>query len=176
MEYLFLSERLGFRKWKDSDLDPFIKMNADPEVMKYFLSPLSSIKTLELLSRIKGHFKDYGYCLYAVDRLDQSSFIGFIGIMPDTMGINVSPCIEIGWRLDRKAWNKGFATEGARRCIEYAFKELNISEIYSCTAMMNTNSERVMQKAGMSFVKKFNHPRVPDGHILNEHVLYRIKQ
>ncbi len=66
--------------------------------------------------------------------------------------------------------------EGAKRCIDYAFKELNISEIYSCTAMMNTNSERVMQKAGMSFVKKFNHTRVPDGHILNNHVLYRIKQ
>ena len=109
MEYLFQSERLGFRKWKDSDLDPFIKMNADTEVMKYFLSPLSSKETLELLSRIKGHFEEYGYCLYAVDRLDESSFIGFIGILPDTMGINVSPCIEIGWRLDRKAWNKWFA-------------------------------------------------------------------
>ena len=173
-KYLFTSERLGFREWDEADTIPFAQLNADPEVMKYFLSPLTFEQTLELIRRIRDHFETVGYCLYAVDRLDYSEFIGFIGLMPDTMGIDVSPCVEIGWRLMQSSWNNGFATEGAKRCIEYAFHDLNIDELYACTAITNLKSESVMKKIGMQLVKHFQHPRVPIEHQLNKHVLYHI--
>lgn len=175
-DYLFTSERLGFREWKEADRKPFALLNADPVVMEYFLSPLDTHQSNELVDRIIRQYVEHGFCLYAVDELSSGKFIGFIGIMLDTMGIDVSPCVEIGWRLDRSAWNKGYATEGANRCLIYAFEELDIKEIYACTAETNTKSESVMKKIGMTYVNKFKHPGVPLDHSLNVHVLYRKSQ
>ena len=175
-QYIFKSERLGFREWTEDDTDPFIALNSDSDVMEYFESIRTQKETLDLLIKIKNHHQRFGFCLYAVEFLEESKFIGFIGFMPDSMGLDISPCIEIGWRLDKAYWNRGLATEGAKRCLEYAFNLLKIKEIYSCTALINKRSERIMQKIGMNFVKNFNHPNVTSGHKLMQHVLYHIQR
>jgi ribosomal-protein-alanine N-acetyltransferase len=76
--------------------------------------------------------------------------------------------------LKKEIWNKGYATEGAKRCVQYGFEELKLGEIYSFTALPNLPSARVMQKIGMTQIGTFEHPRIPDGHFLKNHVLYHI--
>ena len=171
--YLFKSERLGFRKWRSSDLAPFAQMNADSEVMEFFPAVMSPQETQQMIERIQAQFDRQGYGLYAVDQLATRSFIGFIGFIYQEFEAFFTPCVEIGWRLRRAAWNQGFATEGAERCLAYGFEALNFQEVYSITALPNKKSERIMQKIGMAKAGEFEHPKIADGHWLKRHVLYK---
>ncbi len=175
MKYLFQSERLGFRKWQAKDIGPLAELCADPEVMRFFLKPMSYTQSEELLRAINNQFGQYGYGPYAVELLEEGTFIGFIGFAYCDMEESFTPCVEILWRLAKPYWGQGYATEGARACIDYGRSELKLNEIYSFTATLNTPSERVMQKIGMIKQGEFDHPNVPKGHKLLRHVLYRRK-
>ncbi len=172
--YLFQSKRLGYRKWQDKDLLPMAALNADPEVMEFFPSTQSLEETKIFFQRVAKNFEDHGFCWYAVDVLKSREFIGFIGLAWCEMEADFTPCAEIGWRLKKSAWGKGYATEGATRCLAYGFEELQFKEIYSFTTTTNIRSERVMQKIGMSKVGVFEHPKMAIGHPLRPHVLYHI--
>jgi RimJ/RimL family protein N-acetyltransferase len=173
--YLFSSERLGFRTWREEDIDPFAQLCADPVVMEYFPKLLTRAETEASVNRFRKHYADRGFCFFPVDELATGTFIGFIGMQMVSFEASFSPAIEIGWRLQRTAWGKGFATEGALRCLEYGFAELAASAIYSFTAVINLRSERVMQKIGMSRVGLFDHPLVADPR-LKSHVLYKVEK
>jgi len=82
--------------------------------------------------------------------------------------------VEIGWRLRRAAWRQGYATEGAKRCLQYAWEHLGLDEVVSFTATINRPSKHMRQKAGMTFSGTFAHPLLPDGYPLQPHVLYRV--
>lgn len=88
------------------------------------------------------------------------------------------PCTEIGWRLNISAWGHGYASEGAKRVLKYAFKTLDLNEVVSFTAKINERSWKVMERIGMSrdAAEDFDHPKVQKGHQLERHVLYRIKK
>ena len=92
-----------------------------------------------------------------------------------TFDVDFAPAIEIGWRLIPEVWNKGYATEAALACLEYAKTVLKLKELYSFTSLPNKRSERVMQKIGMVKTKEFDHPLVESGHPLLRHVLYKIE-
>lgn len=173
-KYIFESSRLGFRMWKESDRELFAKMNANKEVMRYFPKTLDSKETDDFLNRVQEHFKENGYGLWAVELKDTKDFIGFIGLLTATFEADFTPCVEIGWRLDNKYWNKGYATEGAKACLEYGFNKLNLDTIYSFTAEINKPSENVMKKIGLKKIGEFEHPRVEDRSPLKPHVLYKI--
>jgi ribosomal-protein-alanine N-acetyltransferase len=172
--YLFESERLGFRKFKTSDLDPFFKMNSDQEVMKYFPSLYDKEQTMALMDNINDHIDKHGFGFFAIDILSTNTFIGFIGLKRTDFKADFTPCVEIGWRLDKNYWNQGLATEGALRCLEFAFDHLHLDSIYSFTAIVNIPSERVMKKIGMTKIDEFDHPLLDDGHILKKHCLYHL--
>ena len=112
------------------------------------------------------------YCYFAVDKLDDGTFIGFIGLAYKTFETDFTPCVDIGWRLCKKEWNKGFATEGAKRCLAYGLDELGIKKINCIAPKVNIRSEQVMKKAGMSKVKEFIHPLLLNDERLRECVLY----
>ncbi|MBU5256105.1 GNAT family N-acetyltransferase [Tissierella praeacuta] len=173
-KYIFESSRLGFRMWQESDRVLFAKMNVSTEVMRYFPKTLDSKETDDFLSRIQEHFKKNGYGLWAVELKDTKEFIGFIGFLNATFEADFTPCVEIGWRLDNEYWNKGYATEGAKACLEYGFSKLNLSSIYSFTAEINKPSQNVMKKIGLKKIGKFDHPKVEVGSPLKRHVLYKI--
>ena len=103
-------------------------------------------------------------------------FIGYIGLHHTNFETDFCPCIEIGWRLCENSWGRGYATEGARACLDYAFRQLQLPEIYSFTSLPNRRSERVMQKIGLQKIGEFDHPLVPAGHPLLRHVLYRAEK
>ncbi|MGI5839375.1 MAG: GNAT family N-acetyltransferase [bacterium] len=163
---------LRLRDWEASDLAPFRQLNADAQVMRYFPKTLTHEETDSFAAAIRQEFAAYGSGLYAVETKADREFIGFIGFHRATFAADFTPCVEIGWRLKRATWGQGYATEGAKACLDYGFNNLGISEVYSFTAKINKPSERVMQKIGLTFVQEFDHPRVDPGSPLCRHVLY----
>jgi [ribosomal protein S5]-alanine N-acetyltransferase len=174
--YIFESERLGFRTWLERDTEPFIQMNADPEVMEFFPGLLTPEQAIAYIGRITTFHRENNFGLWAIDEKASGKFIGFIGLTRATFESPFTPCIEIGWRLAKAFWGKGYATEGATACLEYGFGTLGLSEINSFTAVTNTRSVHVMQKIGMKHVLNFDHTTLPEGHPLRPHVLYKIEK
>ncbi len=168
------TNRLILRRWQESDLNPFIDMNADPTVMRYFPNPLDENGTRSLYNMIQKEFSDYDYGLYATEEKSSGHFVGFIGFHWAKLNIDFCPSIEIGWRLDKRFWGKGYATEGAKACLDYGFNHLLFDKIISFTATKNLASQSVMQKIGMKFDRYFEHPTVPKDHPLRPHILYYI--
>jgi len=103
--------------------------------------------------------------------------VGFIGLHVASFQAHFTPCVEIGWRIAAPYWGKGLATEGSREVIRYAFEWLRLENLVSFTVPENVPSRRLMEKLGMTHnpVDDFDHPRLPPGHRLRRHVLYRLK-
>lgn len=171
------TKRLLLRPWREQDLEPFAKLNADPEVMKYFPSLLSKKESDRLAERISAPLEQNGWGLWAVSAAEVSDFIGFIGLLEVGFDSHFTPAVEIGWRLDSKYWGKGYATEGALAALKYGFETLRLKEIVSFTSILNKRSIKVMERIGMKHCldDDFKHPKLPKGHRLSKHVLYRIK-
>jgi RimJ/RimL family protein N-acetyltransferase len=161
-KYIFNSERLGFRNWRNNDLKEFVEINSDPEVMEHFPSTLSAKETEDLLQRLIKHYEEREYTYFATEILETGELIGFVGLAYQTYKTEFSPATDIGWRLKKTAWGKGYATEGAKRCLEYAFDELKIFKVFSICTINNRKSEMVMKKIGMTKKGEFNHPELKD--------------
>ena len=170
------TQRLILRSWQATDFAPFAQMNADAEVMKYFPATLSWQESEALLERIKNHHQAYGFGLWATEERATGAFIGLIGLNLPTFQAHFTPAVEVGWRLVRAFWGKGYATEGARKAISYGFEVIGLNEIVSFTAQSNLRSIAVMKRLGMTYQEadNFEHPSLPSGHPLQRHVLYRI--
>jgi RimJ/RimL family protein N-acetyltransferase/ADP-ribose pyrophosphatase YjhB (NUDIX family) len=170
------TDRLGLRRWRPEDREPFARLNADPRVMEFFPKPLSREESDASVDRIEAHFQHNGFGLWAVEVLGVTPFAGFIGLAIPRFEAAFTPCMEIGWRLDSDHWNRGYATEGARAALDFGFEWLQAEEIISFTVPANVRSRRVMEKIGMrhSPSEDFEHPLLPEGHPLRRHVLYRL--
>lgn len=174
--YLFKSDRLGFRNWSNRDIAEFAELNADEAVMEHFPATLSKKEAEQLVARLRSHFTTNGFTYYATEILATKAFIGMIGLAYQTYETAYTPAIDIGWRLKRSAWGKGYATEGAKRCLEYGFNELGIHQVIAVCPINNQKSERVMQKIGMTKVGTFLHPELVDYPEYQKHVCYEIKK
>ena len=175
-KYIFKSERLGFRNWKKNDLKEFAEINSDPEVMEHFPSTLSKKETEALIGRLKNHYDERSYTYFATEILETGELIGFIGLAYQTYKTEFSPATDIGWRLKKIAWGKGYATEGAKRCLEYAFNELKINKVFSICTINNRNSENVMKKIGMTKKEEFKHPELTEYPEYEKCIWYEIKK
>lgn len=172
--HLFTSSRLGFRLWQDSDLPSFSAMNADAETMRYFDKSLTEEESKAMMDRLNQTYEDRGFCYFAVELLQTGEFVGMIGMGWKTFEADFTPCIDIGWRLDKRFWNRGYATEGAVRCLDFA-SALGIKTVYSLATAANLASIRVMEKIGLSHLKDFDHPDLVRSKELNPCALYYIK-
>jgi ribosomal-protein-alanine N-acetyltransferase len=172
---ILTTPRLILRHWEARDQEPFIQLNMDPDVMQFFPAIRTKEETLAQIGRIESHFSEHGYGWYAAERRDNSRFIGFIGFKYADFKSFFTPCVEIGWRLSKENWGHGFATEGARACLDFGFKTLGFKEIYSFTSKLNLPSIKVMQKTGMKYAGEFEEPSIEEGHRLKTHVLYQKK-
>ena len=174
MKPIITTERLALRTWKETDFALMAKMNMDEEVMRYFPNTQDLEKTTNFCQRMNQQFKEKKYCYFATEILGTGEFIGFIGMSYQTYEAPHSPFVDIGWRLKKSAWGNGYATEGAKGCLKYAFEELKIKEIFSVASIINTPSIHVMQKIGMKKVQTFIHPFLAEDERLKECVLYKI--
>ncbi len=171
------TERLNLRRWQESDRQPFAEINADPQVMKFFPNLLTREQSDRLVDRIEASFTEHGFGLCAVELRTDHRFLGFIGLSVPNFQATFMPCVVIGWRLEARAWGRGFATEGVRAMVAYGFNILKLNSLLSFTAEQNIRSRRVMEKLGMTFdpADSFDHPNLPYGHLLRRHVLYRLR-
>jgi RimJ/RimL family protein N-acetyltransferase len=169
--------RLVLRRWRDSDREPFSAMNADEEVMQFFSSKLTVEQSNLLVDKIEKQFVDKDFGLFAVERKQDKSFIGFVGLNQPTFESSFTPCVEIGWRVARPFWGLGYAPEAAKEVLRDGFERLGLNEILSMTAAINLKSIRVMQKIGMHIDLRDNflHPLVADDSPLKPHVLFRLR-
>lgn len=170
--------RLILRQWQESDIEPFIQLNQNEEVMRYFPNTLSLDETMALIEKIKNKFAAQGFGWWATELKENHKFIGFIGLNIPDFETDFTPCVKIGWRLAHEYWGQGLTVEGAKKCLEIGFNELNLSEIVSFTTKDNYRSERVMQKLGIirDVNFDFHHPKLALDHPLSLHMLYRLSK
>lgn len=168
--------RLLLRRWRESDREPFQALNADPRVMEFFPNRLTPEESDQAIVRIEQHFDRHGFSLYAAELIETKAFIGFIGISIPTFDAPFMPAVEIGWRLAYEYWGRGLATEGASAVVRHAFETFKLPSLVSFTVPANPRSRRVMENIGMVHDRAgdFDHPRLPEGHPLRRHVLYRL--
>jgi RimJ/RimL family protein N-acetyltransferase len=168
--------RLRFRRWTEDDKIPFREINADARVMEHFPARLEAEASDALIERINTMIDQRGFGFWAVERLEDQRFIGFIGLSVPGWDAPFMPCVEVGWRLAHAFWGQGYAPEGARAALDFGFNQLGLSEILAYTAASNLRSQRVMQKIGMQHApeENFTHPLVPPDSPVANHVVYRL--
>lgn len=169
------TERLGLLAWQERHVAPFAAMNADPEVMRYFPAPATEAQTRATVDAWRRQFDEQGWSNWAVELKASGEFIGFIGLSVPRRRLPFSPCVEIGWRLARRFWGNGYATEGARAALAAGFGRLGLTEIVSFTSLLNAPSRAVMERIGMHNTgRDFDHPAIPEGSPLRRHCLYML--
>ena len=151
-------------------------MNADPEVMRHDPGRLSRAATAALIERMEAHFGACGFGFWALEERATGAFAGFLGLNRPAFDPPGGPCVEIGWRLVRSRWGKGYATEAARAVLAHAFGTLDLDEVAAFTVPANARSLEVMQRLGMTADPDgdFDHPWIAPGHPLRRHVTRRM--
>ncbi len=151
-------------------------MNADPRVMEHMPALLTREESDRMAARITVGFEENAFGPWAVEVPGGAPFIGYTGLSVPSFDAPFTPCVEVGWRLAHQSWGAGYATEAARAAINDGFERLELDEIVAFTVLANRRSWRVMEKLGMhrDEADDFDHPRLPEGHALRRHVLYRV--
>ncbi|HEY7687736.1 MAG TPA: GNAT family N-acetyltransferase [Dongiaceae bacterium] len=170
--------RLHLRNWTDEDLPAFAAMNADAETMRYFPKPLGRKSSDALAALIRSNLAKHGWGLWAIEVRTGPKFAGFVGLAIPSFKADFMPAVEIGWRLARDCWGRGYATEGAQAALTFAFGRLNLAEVVSFTVVGNERSRAVMERLGMirKPAEDFDHPMIAAGSPVRRHVLYRLTQ
>jgi RimJ/RimL family protein N-acetyltransferase len=170
--------RLRLRGWTDADVEPFIAMGTDPEVMRY-VTP--TVPTPAYAKAAAVHYRQQletkGYGWWVLEATDAPGFAGIILLQDVEFEAAFTPAIEVGWLLPREQWGKGYATEGARIALDHAFGPMKLDEVVSLTTAGNMASQRVMQRLGMTHdpADDFEHPQLPTDP-MRFCVLYRMKR
>jgi RimJ/RimL family protein N-acetyltransferase len=177
MESLIESDRLRLRGWTDADVEAWADMNADPRVMEFFPSTLAREQSYESAQRMRTELSQRGYGWFVMELKERPGFAGVLALCEVRWDAPFEPKTEIGWRLPVETWGHGYATEGAKALLDFARDRLHWNEVVAFTAKINERSQRVMQRLGMTHDARedFLHPRVPDGHPVKPHVLYRAR-
>jgi len=170
------TSRLLLRQWRDEDIEGFAELSVDPVVMEYLL-PLADRAAVEAwVARACTHWDEHVFGQWVVEVPGEASFIGVVGLGTVSFEAPFTPAVDVAWRLARRYWDRGYATEAARAALDYGFGELGLREIVALTVTANCRSRRVMERLGMTRTPKddFDHPRLPEGP-LKRHVLYRLR-
>lgn len=166
--------RLLLRGWREEDIAPFQAMGQDADVMRH-LGPLASWDDARsAYDRMVACQAEHGCCFWAIESKGDAQFLGFCGLKPGKPPIEGE--IEIGWRLRRDAWGRGFAREAAEASLAWGWANLDAPRITAITVIANIASWGLMERLGMTRYpsEDFDHPDVPDGSPLKRHILYRI--
>lgn len=165
--------RLRLRQWRDEDAAPFAAMSQDPGLTEFLLPPDE-----EWVARARAYWQRHGFGQFVVELPGVAAFIGVVGLGDLHSAVPAAPAIEVAWRLARPYWGQGFASEAARAAVDDGFGRLGLGEIVAITTVGNRRSRRVMEQLGMVHDPaedfEFAHPRLPPGHPLRPHVLYRL--
>ncbi|TNJ45331.1 GNAT family N-acetyltransferase [Tamlana fucoidanivorans] len=159
MKFHIETERLVLREIRETDLEDMFELDTDPEVQRYLGNKPIKEKD-EALKRIQAVIKQYeelGIGRWAAIEKATGHFIGWSGLKLNTeITMNgFSNFYDIGYRLKKRFWGKGYATESAKAAIQYAFKDMNLEQLYGITEKGNQASHRVLLKIGLNYVEDF---------------------
>ncbi len=151
-------------------------MNAEPEVVEHLPGPYSRAGSAAFIAEMERSFVERGFGLWALELPGEASFVGCAGLLAVRAELPFAPAVELGWRLARRWWGRGLATEAASAAIAYAFEELALIQLVAYAARRNGRSRRVMERLGMrrDLSGDFAHPSVAPGDPLAPHILYRL--
>ncbi len=160
MQVFLETERLVLRRFTQADVDVLVELDGDKEVMKFINggrpTPREEIES-EVLPAFLGYYQRFaGYGFWAAEEKATGSFLGWFHFRPAK---DARPGeVELGYRLRKSAWGKGYATEGSRALIKKGFAELGVERVVAFTMVVNVASRRVMEKAGLRYVRTFHQP------------------
>jgi RimJ/RimL family protein N-acetyltransferase len=169
--------RLLLRPWQEADRASLAAISADPEVMRHFVAPRDRAASDRWMDRTQAHIAAHGFGIWAVEYRATADLIGFVGLCHVPAGLPCAPAVEAVWTLGAAWWKQGFAAEAARAAIMDGFSRLGLAEIVAFTTPGNLASQAVMRALGMTREAgdDFEHPLLPEGHVLRPHRLYRLK-
>lgn len=154
------TQRLILREVLPADLDGFYELDSDPEVHRYLgNNPVKDKEKLrDIITFIRQQYAENGIGRWAIIDKSTHSFIGWTGLklVRETVN-NHTNHYDLGYRLIRKYWGQGIATEAAIASLKYGFEKLNLQEIYAAAHVDNTASNRILQKAGFTFIETFRY-------------------
>ncbi|MCG8707933.1 GNAT family N-acetyltransferase [Brenneria sp. 4F2] len=178
MRQTLSTERLILRPWQAADRGDFAAICADPQAMAFLLPLPTADDSNAWIDRQIAHQTAQGFCFWALEDKTTSEFIGTTGLVRIGYDAPFAPAVEIGWRIARKFWGKGYAPEAARASLAFGFTRLKLDEIVAITVAANVKSRRVMSKLDMTHdtADDFDYPRVPAGHPLRSVMLYRLSR
>lgn len=172
--------RLILRNWVEADRPFFHEINSDPTVMEFFPALRSREQSDALMDRVQVMIAADSFGFYALEERATGDVVGFTGLMKtDIEPFITKDTLEIGWRMAQRHWGKGYVTEAAQACLDYAFDTRDQQEVVSFAVHDNHRSTAVMKRIGMIHhpERDFDHPSVPDTHPhLKHHVLYTINK
>ena len=165
------------RRWRDEDREPFAALNADPVVMEHMQGTLTRERSDAYIDRIEAWWDEHGWGLWAIELPGVAPFIGDVGLWPADF-VTGAPMVEVGWRIAREHWGRGYVTEAAREALRFGFEDVGLDEIVSFTVPENERSWRVMERIGLRRDPSgdFDHPKVDAAaypHLVR-HVFYRL--
>ena len=155
------TERLVLRRWVDKDIEPYVALCADPEVMRYigYGSTRTREQSIKAIEGFEHNFDDRGYSAFCVADRGTDECLGFCGFLVPDFLPEVMPAVEIGWRLSRASWGRGLATEAAEACMDwYGNSGFDWDPLVAICHVDNRASERVMQKVGFRLWKETREP------------------
>lgn len=160
MQIFLETERLVLRRFTEDDVDNLVELDSDPDVMRFINggrpTPRQEVEN-DLLPWFLDYYKRFpGYGFWAAVEKSTGRFVGWFHFRP-AEGVHVDE-IELGYWLRKSAWEKGYATEGSRALIHKGFAEFGVQRVVASTMVVNVASRRVMEKAGLKFVRTFHQP------------------
>ena len=172
------TERLILRPPEARDRAALAVITGAPRVGDWLAATLTPEQNDAMIERVLAHQAKHGFCLWAAERKADGTVIGMAGLMAMGADLPPGPALEVGWRLAPETWGQGYATEGARACLDWGFANRDMAEIIAITAATNRASQAVMLRLGMTPdpSRDFAHPKLADDHPLKAHVTYAIKR
>jgi len=160
VEIFLETERMLLRRFTEDDVDNLVELDGDPEVMRFVTggrpTPRDEIESDVLPTFMRYYARYTGYGFWAAVEKATGAFLGWFHFRPtDASHANE---VELGYRLHTSAWGKGYATEGSRALIDKGFADLGVERVVAYTMVVHVASRRVMEKAGLRFVRVFHQP------------------
>jgi RimJ/RimL family protein N-acetyltransferase len=160
VQIFLATERLILRRFTEDDVENLVELDSDPDVMRFInggrSTPREEIES-EVLPAFLGYYERFaGYGFWAAVEKSTGQFVGWFHFRPAEADRPQE--VELGYRLRRSAWGKGYASEGSRALIDKGFAEFGVQRVFASTMVVNVASRRVMEKAGLRFVRTFHQP------------------
>ncbi|MEU5874459.1 GNAT family N-acetyltransferase [Glycomyces sp. NPDC047369] len=154
------TERLSLRPLAAADAAALAAINADPEVMRYIGTgePRTPEQTEALCAKVAAHWDEHGWGAFAVTEREGGALVGLGILATPTFLPEILPATEVGWRIARDRWGRGYAPEAARAVTGFAFGDLGLDRVVSCIHADNAASVRVAEKLGMALERETTVP------------------